>query len=519
LENTVLDLVALKSKADRLFENKQHQRALDCYLKLNDYIPNHLSIVYKIVLCYSYLKIYEIVIQYCNQIIEKQKNNPDVDKDYLSYFYFFRGNAYGSIENSAFGSKEDNYKKAIDDFSECLKNNPKDERVSSYIGYCYIFLDDLHNAARHLVKSNTDVLEVMNCCKNEKVVSLMLDAEIKDKNNSTLFSKAMSDGEIEDITSKEYIAYRDIYIKVLEIIALLHVNDSNEKSVAHYTRISTAEQLIFNDSPFRLNTILTANDPKEGLDLFEFLDLNKTDNDESSDFQAFIGSFTFNHDSLNQFRLYGKEDDKEATGISLVFDENFFNGAIVSCVNPSCLLDNKKNDDGNGKKSLFRCIYVDPVSKQLISIGQREMWTFYREYDVSGEELYNKYKEYIDGIFIKVKGSLNELKDLINKLDNKKVNVLSELLLMLRYLTKNMAFKEEQECRIVTIENITKNPNILPEKKDGDFTQMYINYQTVKDCIEKVYFAPKAKGQEMFNIQIKRFGLNIRSHESTHKIS
>jgi radical SAM superfamily enzyme YgiQ (UPF0313 family) len=73
--------------------------------------------------------------------------------------------------------------------------------------------------------------------------------------------------------------------------------------------------------------------------------------------------------------------------------------------------------------------------------------------------------------------------------------------------------------KVMTIENITKNPNILPKKENGDFSQMYIEYRTVKDCIEKVYFAPKVRDKEMFNIQIKRFGLNIRSHESTHKIS
>ena len=39
---------------------------------------------------------------------------------------------------------------------------------------------------------------------------------------------------------------------------------------------------------------------------------------------SFISCFTFNNDSLNQFRLYGKQDNKEASGVSLVLRKIFF---------------------------------------------------------------------------------------------------------------------------------------------------------------------------------------------------
>jgi len=512
LENTELDLDVLRTNADVAFEMGFYQEALDCYLKLDRTIPNDQSLIFNIIVCLFRLGESMKVIRYCDHVLSLGK---EIHKDKLSDIYFYKGICY---------EMERDYNKAINDFLLYVRLSPKSKFVFSFIGDCYMQLNDPHNAAKSFLEFDENILELMKRYKNREVISLMLDAEIEDKDNPTLFSKVISDGGIEDINSDEYKAYKDIYIKVLEIISSLHVNNENEKSVAHYTRISTAEQLIFNNSSFRLNTILTANDPKEGLDLFGFLNLNETDNDVSSDFQAFIGSFTFNHDSLNQFRLYGKEDDKEATGISLVLNEKFFNRSIVNCVNPSCILDDKRNDDEmNDKKSLFRCIYVDPVSKQLISIGQREKWTFYRENRENIEKadlIIESYREYIDERFNYVKNGLNELKLLIDNLgENKKVNMLSELLLMLRYLTKNMAFKEEQECRVMTIENITKNPNIFPKKGDGGFSQMYINYLTVSDWIEKIYFAPKAKGREMFNTQINRFGLDIECHESTHKIS
>lgn len=513
LVNTELDLDALRSEAESLFENRSYKEALDRYLKLYDFIPNDYFVRCHVATCYYNLGNHENAIKYYKLILDY---NDVTDVSKLYNLYFWVGICY-------YFKSEPNYQAAKECFLKCIRISTENRLDFDYIGWCYFYVDDLNKAAEFFVKSKVDILQIKRYLNNNDLISQMLDYEVKSANNSTLFSKAMSDGGIEDMNSKEYIAYKDIYIKVLEIVALLYVNDINEKSVAHYTRINIAEQLIFNDSPFRLNTILTANDPKEGLDLFEFLDLNEIDNDVSNDFQAFIGSFTFNHDSLNQFRLYGKENDKEATGISLVLSRSFFNVFIKNSVNLFCVLDDGKTDKIiNDKKPLFRCIYVDPVSKQLISIGHREKWTFYREnreHIEKADQIIKSYQAETDKIFVFVKDGLNKLKDLINKLENKKVNVLSELLLMLRYLTKNMAFKEEQECRIVTIENITDNPNILPKKEDGDFSQMYIEYRTVKDCIEKVYFAPKVRDKEMFNIQIKRFGLNIRSHQSTHKIS
>ncbi|MFP3367231.1 hypothetical protein R0J93_26660, partial [Pseudoalteromonas sp. SIMBA_148] len=75
-------------------------------------------------------------------------------------------------------------------------------------------------------------------------------------------------------------------------------------------------------SAFRLNTINNVNDPSEGKLLVNYLRNIQEKSFYSPDFDenlhAFISCFTFNHDSLNQFRLYGKQDNKEASGLSLV---------------------------------------------------------------------------------------------------------------------------------------------------------------------------------------------------------
>ena len=100
-----------------------------------------------------------------------------------------------------------------------------------------------------------------------------------------------------------------------------------ERKIAHYTNPNVVNLLLAGKSKFRLNTIQNVNDPTEGKILEKFLNnselnLEEKFNDEE---QAFIACFTFVHDSLNQFRLYGKSENKEASGVSLIFNKEFFN--------------------------------------------------------------------------------------------------------------------------------------------------------------------------------------------------
>ena len=120
---------------------------------------------------------------------------------------------------------------------------------------------------------------------------------------------------------------RAVYDAIVSIITTLFISSGggmageNPLKVAHYTRPSTAGKLIAGDSakasPLRLSTVKNTNDPTEGKILYGYLHKScglpsgVLDVEQESDSQAlaaFISCFTFNHDSLNQFRLYGKED-------------------------------------------------------------------------------------------------------------------------------------------------------------------------------------------------------------------
>lgn len=83
------------------------------------------------------------------------------------------------------------------------------------------------------------------------------------------------------------------------VLSLLQVDfNENERKVAHYTSLLGFRKLICEDSPLRLASGDLMNDPSEGRLLYEFLSIESELADDT-----FLTSFTFNHNSLNQFRL------------------------------------------------------------------------------------------------------------------------------------------------------------------------------------------------------------------------
>lgn len=338
------------------------------------------------------------------------------------------------------------------------------------------------------------------------------------------------------------------------ILDNIFVDTDHENSIAHYTNVkvsklllSYGEKVTRAKSPLRLNTINLMNDPVEGRLLHQFLGV-KQDNEnllKEAKNQAFIACFTLHHDSLNQFRLYGKHDNQEASGLSLVLNKEFFasthNAASMyrhSGISESGLkgqmIDSAeqsndqqremqpKHSENNQpsnhltdlpKSSLYRCIYLDPVSN-YIKVAQREEWSFCREDECPSSDRWENYQEKITEIEDTTRDLLNSLSEVIQKIklnqDKDEVSqVLSEILRPLKYLIKHMAFKEEQECRMVFITKLDDELVKFDEKNN----RIYIDYgPSVMEHLEKIYLAPKAKDEqivfEYLCTQAKKIGLN-----------
>lgn len=80
---------------------------------------------------------------------------------------------------------------------------------------------------------------------------------------------------------------------------------------------------------------------------------------------------------------------------------------------------------------------------------------------------------------------------------------------------KHMAFKEEQECRIVYVTQMD-NPLVQYDEK---INRIYIDYEpSVIEHLEKIYIAPKAKDEKMVFEYLCSRGQKIRKGKEVIKV-
>ncbi|CAM3541552.1 hypothetical protein GCM10016272_10460 [Psychrobacter glaciei] len=306
------------------------------------------------------------------------------------------------------------------------------------------------------------------------------------------------------------LVYKILSILKIDINSIGKKQLHAERKLAHYTSTEVANILLHNPNTnsFRLNTIHNVNDPSEGKLLEGYLKNESKDGDSGvrfdGEYQTFIGCFTFNHDSLNQFRLYGKQDYKEASGVSLIFNKDFFkendHPDQVSFIATERSLDEEVSKEKISQQPVIRCVYIDP-SSQFIHLAQRNQITFYREFSdrVEADIKWIKYKKYIDKKtnefliwFECLKGTYQKAMDIVSKLDQSKTSeiniLLDRILLPIKYLIKHIAFQEEQECRMIYITSLDR-----PEVKMEFGRFLYVEYEAdVKLHLDKIYIAPAA---------------------------
>lgn len=322
--------------------------------------------------------------------------------------------------------------------------------------------------------------------------------------------------------------YKALLLKILlfylEIRELLSVNVMGvlhstqlyyESTFAYYTNPDVAIKLLAKDengnsqqNPFQMGSISQVNDPSEGKVIFDYLnglDILKDNNitlKPVSKFATFVGCFTFNHNKLNQFRLYGKEQNKEATGVSVVSDYQFFNLDIQKHTDIDNSNQNKKDEqkiDNKDKLTLYRCIYLSPKGdlngEPYIQVGCRDEVTFYLEKGRTAEH----WQEYIEDIqdiqnnvkqkFIEIK---NNIQSLFEQVGNKKekqqlIENVGFMLMPLSYMIKHSAYQEEQECRIFQFLPFNDKKIKIENKR------MYVEYLPIDNYVKKIYLSPYAE--------------------------
>ena len=302
-----------------------------------------------------------------------------------------------------------------------------------------------------------------------------------------------------------------------------------ERSVAHYTKPGVLFNLLKNEpSDFRLNVVDFMNDPTENQLLSNWLGIKS---DSNNDIKSFLASFSFNHNSLNQFRLYGNENNIVGSSVSIVFNQQFFGSDVNRSINDDSInslnqnftskltantdmLNKAKNDTKILKDndttplhplSLFRCVYFDPETN-YISIAKRNLYSFYLEHKSCDPEVINsKWQKYLDLLdeehkISDIRKLLEEIRKQIKKLkSNKKIQVISNLdqlislaLMPISCLIKHAAFEDEDECRIIYITHIA-DKKIQAPYDYASANSLFINYAKVEKYIDKIYLGPQCQ--------------------------
>lgn len=307
--------------------------------------------------------------------------------------------------------------------------------------------------------------------------------------------------------------------------------------IAHYTSLNILLKLIKEDNKIRITNISNANDPKEGKILENILNKNKLDikikNDEN--LITLQTSFSRNKDALTMFRLYGKNENKEATGICLVIDKKYFNDNYLSSV-IEVNLDNQKQEEKKGnenykkakeiiqkrleRKNLYWVIYYNEEKNQLVFNPTKSKYSSVI-IDLNtinkNKKNINKIEDLINCIFHNIINSAKEIDKIENK--NLKDEIFSNLFENIRYIIKHEAFFEEQELRMLITTNY-KNENINIEE---DKKRLYINYNELfnenENFIKEIILGGKIEDKELTSDYIKQIIYNkYKDNDKMNKI-
>ena len=405
------------------------------------------------------------------------------------------------------------YSKAIEDFNKVTELDDEDEEAYYYKSLSYYALDNYKESLYNFsilskLNYNFSVSNLINLITkyfhlNYNSILNIITLLVEDNSYIDIWKRdttlSIINEEIENIDNyilkniKEVLLFEYLLISLLSFKSeLLYNHYKNEVSIVHYTSLEILSSLLDdNENKLRITSITTANDINEGKileNIFVKNNINiKIANNNEYNLIPFQTSFSRNKDSLTMFRLYGKDKNIESTGVCLVLDESYFDndpfGNIIPININSKYLDlensyinNEHKENYYNKKSLYWILYYNEDKNQLVFNPTNSK---YKSIIINLENVYEtELKEKEKNIEIVIKfifRKIFEASDNINKKakdDEVKKIIFSYLFENIRYLIKHEAFFEEQELRIISINNI----NSKDIKRDLKIKRLYLDY-------------------------------------------
>jgi tetratricopeptide (TPR) repeat protein len=450
---------ALVSRGYANYFLKNYEQSLDDLRLALKIAPNNTDALLKIALCLKKLGRYDDSIKALNKAISVSKDDANL--------YAKRGLVW---------FEKRNYARAISDYNKSLSLKPNVSSVFNNRGVVYSFKKQFQKAlidySESLLLNPTSLIVNQNRAITNEALKHFDDA-LKDYEKILELRKGGDNEEsavilkkIEQLTKKiEDFWYDDTDNLVNQVKKLLCFEN---EFLTHFTSLSNTKAMILDASPFRLSEGNFLNDTSEGRELFKFLSFTtaKTINEDAVSTlyveRPFIGSFVAEskHDDLTLWRMYGKENQTEATGCAITINRTLF---IKN-------LENKFNDS------------VDEISSQ----SQLKFCFYkvaYREGDVFTipDSLASQQK--------KLNTVMHQLKKILSKLTYDQRLSVTGLLNDIAYLFKSSNYLHENEVRLV-VPGVGFTKQIVKEMIPP---KVFIELISLLPAVHKMTLGPKVE--------------------------
>lgn len=417
--------------------------------------------------------------------------NPNDDTTYCN-----RGNVLADL-----GRKME----ALSSYDKALEINPDDDGswnnkgiLLSYFGRkeealaCYIKAIQI-NANHENAKLNRRALIGSDLFWDSLSEASQPDLWSGDEDFNTLASRE----KLKDCSGKDLQCIRHLW---MEQYRLLHLLSADLEQVGHYTSSSVFETLLKEQketkgkaNPLLLCSLAAANDPTEGTVFQSLLGEDCMPSQRiRSNLAVLQTSFSSTIDSLNQFRLYGKSKGEEGTGLCLVFSRSFFASpgeTSMITVRRDHEQSSEKEPETCRKLPLYWVLYYDRDSGQVYYTPACTEHSLNKNFEMEETSLEEFDRKKVQDIG----KSLKRIQDIFKAIDKKYQQTALEMLIYLRHLVKDAAFKDEKELRILSLHPYNDpSLKVLPGKNC-----LSVDYLPVIDgeeeYLEKVIAGPKLR--------------------------
>ena len=467
------------------------KEALDSYNKALEINPNNEKSYYNRGIILSDLGFTEEALDNCNKALEINPNNESI--------HFIRG---------MFLFDQGRLKEALDSYNHVLKLNHNHDDALTNKGYLLSELKKIEEAlvcyiqALQINPNN----EIAKRNRRSLLGSQKFWDSLPDNSRVELWS---GDDDFNTLASKKKLqgcSEKDlqcIHCLWTEQYRLLYLLRADLDMVGHYTSSTVFETLLqerkeTNDqtTPLLLCSLAAANDPTEGTVFHSLLgQCCQPAQRIHSHLSVLQASFSSAIDSLNQFRLYGKKDGEEGTGLCLVFDRSFFakpGETSMIAVQRENGLDSTEETVMCRKLPLYWVLYYDCSSNHLYYTPSCSNYHLDKDFNLLKTSVKRSTRKRFQEIG-KSLGKIRKYFQCIESEDAQKTAL--EMLIYLRHLVKDAAFRDEKELRILSLHPYNDHDpslKVLPGKNC-----LSVDYLPVIDgeeeYLEKVIAGPKLR--------------------------